>query len=219
MTILDHAPVAAKAAAEVNGETYSRLINLSGRRRFTSQRVVLFAVLAAQGRQGALTASQEALNVFAAAHRALTEGGDGLPGLFCTELREAHLRGAGDQIDSFIAVARETHDALESRQRVVTELLPRLIEMSTPLLAVLNALTQTYEDLGRRFARQERARMVALLEDMQRIAKQARIVSFNARVVAARSAEAGREFAVVASELLRITTQMDELAREAAQAA
>src|SRR6185503_14737727 len=50
-----------KGMPQVSGEEFSTLINLSGRRRFTSQRVVLFAVLAAQGREGALAASEEAL--------------------------------------------------------------------------------------------------------------------------------------------------------------
>lgn len=40
------APAAPKSTA---GELYGKLINLSGRRRFTSQRVVLYAVLASQG--------------------------------------------------------------------------------------------------------------------------------------------------------------------------
>ncbi len=39
----------------------SHLINLSGRRRFTSQCLVLYAVLAHQGKAGALEISHEAL--------------------------------------------------------------------------------------------------------------------------------------------------------------
>src|SRR5438034_7920698 len=65
---------AAKAAPHVTGEVYGRLINLSGRRRFTSQRVALFAVLASQGRTEALQASRSALATFMEAHTALMEG-------------------------------------------------------------------------------------------------------------------------------------------------
>jgi methyl-accepting chemotaxis protein len=51
--------------------------------------------------------------------------------------------------------------------------------------------------------------------DIQDIAKEARIVSFNARVMAARAGDAGKEFAVVASVLSGISEQIQALARSA----
>ena len=42
------------------GELFGKSINLSGRRRFTSQRVVLYALLASQGREGALATASPA---------------------------------------------------------------------------------------------------------------------------------------------------------------
>ena len=51
--------------------------------------------------------------------------------------------------------------------------------------------------------------------DIQSIAKQARIVSFNAQIIASRAQASGREFAVVAAELSDITGRIDELVREA----
>jgi hypothetical protein len=219
MTLLEREAIL--ATAEVSGEVYSRLINLSGRRRFTSQRVVLFAVLAAEGRDGALETSREALAVFMAANQALTQGGDGLPGLFCPELREAHhgAGGAGKAIDDFIALARRTHQALADATRIAGGRVTQLVDAATPLLAALNAVTQVYEDLGRRHARQQREHLASMMGEIQQIARQARIVSFNAQVVAARAAEGGREFAVVAGELMRITSHMDELVREAVRSA
>jgi hypothetical protein len=219
MTLLEREPVL--ATAEVGGEVYSRLINLSGRRRFTSQRVVLFAVLAAEGRDGALETSREALAVFLAANQALTQGGDGLPGLFCPELREVHhgADGAGKAIDDFIALARRTHQALADATRIAGRLVIQLVDAATPLLAALNTVTQVYEDLGRRHARRQREHLASVMGEIQQIARQARIVSFNAQVVAARAAEGGREFAVVAGELMRITSHMDELVREAVRSA
>lgn len=219
MTLLERATI--PATADVGGEVYSRLINLSGRRRFTSQRVVLFAVLAAEGRDGALETSREALAVFMAANQALTRGGDGLPGLFCPELRDAHhgTGGAGSAIDDFVILARRTHQALADTTRMAGGLVIQLVDAATPLLAALNALTQVYEDLGRRHARQQRERLAAVMGEIQQIARQARIVSFNAQVVAARAAEGGREFSVVAGELMRITSHIDELVHEAVRSA
>ena len=107
-----------KAMPEVSGEEFSTLINLSGRRRFTSQRVVLFAVLAAQGREGALAASEEALASFVAAHIVLVRGDTRCPGLFCEELHEAYYGAAGGDapIQAFIGLAQRAHGALQSRQ-------------------------------------------------------------------------------------------------------
>ena len=49
-------------------------------------------------------------------------------------------------------------------------------------------------------------------------AHQAHIVAFNAQIVAARPGASGREFSVVAGELSRITSKIDELVREALRA-
>ncbi|TMH02780.1 MAG: methyl-accepting chemotaxis protein [Betaproteobacteria bacterium] len=208
---------AAKAAPHVTGEVYGRLINLSGRRRFTSQRVVLFAVLASQGRTEALQASRSALATFMEAHTALMEGNADLPGIFCDELHEAYYGadGADITIRAFIAHAERTHHAIESRIRMAATLLDELIDSATPLLAALNSVTQVYEDLARRQAARARKQLVDMMGDIQSIAKQARIVSFNAQIIASRAQASGREFAVVAAELSDITGRIDELVREA----
>jgi methyl-accepting chemotaxis protein len=56
------------------------------------------------------------------------------------------------------------------------------------------------------------------MSEIESIAKQARIVLFNAQVVAARASTSGREFSVVTTELSHITAKIDELAREALRA-
>lgn len=73
-------------AKPLSGEVFGALINLSGRRRFTSQRLVLYAVLAAQGQEGAADTARDALKLFREAHHALLNGSDALPGIFCPEL-------------------------------------------------------------------------------------------------------------------------------------
>jgi len=213
-------PDARKAGAAPNqaaGEAYGRLINLSGRRRFTSQRVVLFAVLALQGREGALQVSRSALATFVEAHNALVDGGADLPGVFCDELHDAYYgdEGGDDAIRSFIAHAERTHHAIEARIRLAPSLVDELVDAATPLLAALNRITQVYEDLARRHAARARQQLADLMGDVQSIAKQARIVSFNAQIIASRAQASGREFSVVAEELSQITGRIDELVREA----
>jgi len=208
---------ATKASAGLSGEAFGTLINLSGRRRFTSQRVVLYALLAWQGRDGALETSKDALATFEAAHTALVGGNDQLPGAFCEELQEAYFGAlAGDKtIRDFIALAQRTQEAIQSRPRVAPALLDQLVDSATPLLAVLNRITQVYEDLATRQAGSARTQLASVMSDIETIAKQARIVSFNAQIVASRAGPTGREFAVVANELSQITGRIDELVHEA----
>jgi hypothetical protein len=56
-------PHSTKPGPELSGEVFATLINLSGRRRFTSQRVVLYAVLAGAKDPSAITAVQNSLNL------------------------------------------------------------------------------------------------------------------------------------------------------------
>ena len=209
-----------KAPSNLSGELFGTLVNLSGRRRFTSQRVVLFAVLASQGRDGALQVADDALAAFREAHSALVEGTDQVPGIFCDELQQAYFGPSqGDKvIRDFIGLARSTLDAVEACSRGAPSLLERLVESATPLLAVLNRITQVYDDLARRQATLARKQLTGVMSDIQSIAKQAHIVAFNAQIVAARPGASGREFSVVASELSRITGKIDELVREALRA-
>ena len=202
---------------KLSGEVYGTLINLSGRRRFTSQRVVLYALLASHGREAALQMARDALTTFEEAHAVLVDGTEQLPGVFCKELRDAYFGApTGDRtIRDFSALAHRTLEAIQSRARRAPALLDQLVDAATPLLAVLNQITQVYEDLAKRQASGVRKQLVGVMSDIESIAKQARIVSFNAQIVAARAGPSGREFAVVAGELSQITGKIDELVREA----
>jgi hypothetical protein len=211
--------------ARLSGEVFGRLINLSGRRRFTSQRLVLYALLAVQGREGALQVSREALAAFCEAHLQLINGqGAALPGVFCDELRQAYFgsgaAGGGDAtIQAFIVLAKRVHEAIDAGSAGAPALLDQLVERGTPLLAVLNQITQVYEDLARRQAAQARKQLVDVMGEIEAISMQARIVAFNAQVVAAHAGKAGNEFSVVAGELSRITGRIDELVRDALRGA
>lgn len=202
---------------KIDGNTFGKLINLSGRRRFTSQRLILFAVLAAEGHDGALNTSREALLLFRQAHASLVSGGQGLPGLFCEELENAYFGAdqADRKIREFIDLAERTLDAVEKGRRAVPALLNELIQHSTPMLAVLNQLTQVYEELANGHAQQVKKQLNSIMTDIESIARQARMVSFNAQIVAARAGDAGREFSVVAKVLTDITNRIDELVHQA----
>jgi hypothetical protein len=206
-----------KEAPQLSGEVFGALINLSGRRRFTSQRLVLYAVLAGQGQEGAAGVAREALKLFRDAHQVLVDGSDTLPGIFCPALEEAYFgRTGGDrQIRDFIDLAERTLDAAENGYRSTQGLLDELVASTTPLLALLNQVTAIYEEQSKRHALKMKNQLRAVITDIETIAKQARMVSFNARVVAARAGPAGKEFAVVAGVMSNITIEIDDMVKTA----
>ena len=221
--MLDQAMTKAGAGDEafnqekLSGDVFGALINLSGRRRFTSQRVVLYAVLASMGHEGAVATARETLALFRDAHTTLIEGKGNLPGIFCEPLRVAYFGTLqGDRvIRDFIELAHSTLDAIVANAKGAPSLLEELIGKATPLLSVLNGLTLVYEEQSKRHAMQQKKQMHDLMGDIKTIARQARMVAFNAQVVAARAGEAGKEFAVVAGVMTGITGEIDDLVQEA----
>lgn len=216
-SVRDHAVVPAKLSGDVLGA----MINLSGRRRFTSQRVVLYVVLASLGHDGAIETARQTLALFCDAHTTLVQGKGGMPGIFCEQVRDAYygqLRGS-QVIGEFIALASDAIDAVATEARHAPGKLDELVRSATPLLAVLNALTLVYEEQSKRHAMAQRKHMNGMMGDIQAIAKQARFVAFNAQIAAARAGALGKEFAVMASEMTNITGEIDDLVRQAMQGA
>jgi hypothetical protein len=214
---IDHKTPAAGPEVQLSGDVFGALINLSGRRRFTSQRVVLYAVLASMGHEGAVATARDTLAQFRDAHVTLIEGKRGLPGVFCAQLRDAYFGTLqGDRIiRDFIGLAESTLDGIVTNARGTPGLLDELVSSATPLLSVLNGLTLVYEEQSKRHAIAQKRQLQEMMGDIKTIARQARMVAFNAQIVAARAGQAGREFAVVAGTMTTVTSEIDELVRAA----
>lgn len=209
------------AGKALSGEVFSALINLSGRRRFTSQRIVLYAVLASQGHEGGEATAREALALFRGAHKSLLIEADGLPGVFCPELRDAYFgKLDGDKkIVAFADLGEQALKAIAQESAQAAELLAELVDITTPTLAILNQITGIYEEQAKQNARLMRKQLRGVITDIDTINRQARMVSFNARIVAARAGAAGKEFSVVAGVLSNITGEIDEMVSAALAAA
>lgn len=199
----------------VTSEVFGALINLAGRQRMLSQRIVLNAMLSTMGNETALETAREALALFRTSHAALVHGNSELPGVFFENLRLVYFGEVeGDRkILEFINLVEQALSACEFGYRTAPDLLSELGQQATPIVTLLNRITVVYEGESKQYAQIQRKQHHELMGSIQNIAKQARIVSVNAQIVAARAGEVGREFAVVAGELTNITAKIDDLVR------
>lgn len=200
-----------KASRVVSSDAFGALINLAGRQRMLSQRIILHAILASQEHEGTWNTAVAALSLFRETHLTLIQGKDGLPGVFFEDLRLAYFGPAqGDQkIREFISLAERVLNGTQGRQ--AAGLLAELISSATPMIELLNGITLVYEKESQLRAQTLKKQLHGMMSDVKTIAKQARMVSFNAQIIAARAGSAGREFSVVAGVLTSITSEMDEL--------
>jgi hypothetical protein len=72
----------------ISNEVIGSLINLSGRQRMLSQRIILNTLLASQGQLAALEIADQALHLFEDTHTILVQGNSQYPGIFFEELQQ-----------------------------------------------------------------------------------------------------------------------------------
>lgn len=205
--------------APLSSEALSTLINLAGRQRMLSQRIVLQAMLACQGDTVARTLLADCLKLMRDSHHQLSQGTIDLPAPFTEGLKAAYFGvGQGHQrVTHFLDLAQRMLTCLGTKQLNAPPLedLAALVEMSGPILTLLHDITQQYEAEARSLASKEQHARVSLIEDIQRVAREAKIVAFNAIVAAKRAGPLGQEFGVVAERMGAVTSEVDRLALQA----
>jgi len=210
-------PTALTPSSAVRPMPEMSTVNLSARQRMLSQRMVLQAVLAAQGREGMLDAARQSLKLFQDSHKTLLATVTLMDGASAQRLKEVYdgPRGVAHQIDAFIRLVTLTLDAIEQRPDHPSRTLAQLEQSVDPVLAALNSATTAFDSLSKSQSDVLIRELSTIVADIQTVAREAKVVSFNAQVLAARAGPHGREFSVVAHVLTDITQEIDGLSRKA----
>lgn len=201
----------------VSSSIISSLINLSGRQRMLSQRIILNVILASQGHPEASRIAEDSLNLFKETHAILVHGNQEFPGVFFDELKTVYFgpSESDKQIKLFISLAEKTLADCAKNSFQLKNHIAELGNIANPIVNSLSLVTQAFENESKRRAKIGLKQQRDLMTDIQRIAKEAGIVSLNAQVIAARAGESGREFSVVASVMTDITMKINRLVNEA----
>lgn len=193
------------------------LMNLAGRQRMLSQRIVLQTVLAVQGQPGQAQAARQTLQLFEASQARLVQTPQQLDAASAREVQAIYQgpQGVGAAIDAFARQAHATLDLADQGSARAADALATLVGATEGVLKALDAATTVFDQIQRRQSDAMMGELSGIVAAIQTVAREAKVVSFNAQVMAARAAAHGREFAVVANVLSGITAEIDRLSLQA----
>ncbi|MFN4351068.1 MAG: methyl-accepting chemotaxis protein [Hylemonella sp.] len=194
------------------------LVNLAARQRMLSQRMILQTLLAARGDAQKLEAAQRSLQIFTESQQHLLATPRQLEPASAQKIEATYhgVRGVGPVIDTFMQLMRRTLEQIERKAPGVAESLIELVGHTDRILEALNTATTAFDDITKAKSEAMMKELAGIVGDIQSVAKEAKVVSFNAQIMAARAGQHGREFAVVANVLSDITGEIDGLTRKAA---
>ena len=197
------------------------IVNLAARQRMLSQRMILQIVLAAQGDSNKLEAAKKTLDLFSKSQLQLLDTPKHLAPQDATKIVDVYhgKLKIGSLINDFIALVHSTLSLIEAEDAKASKHVAQLIGYTDQVLDALNIATTSFDNIQKSSSAAIAKELTGIVGDIQSVAKEAKIVSFNAQVMAARAGVHGREFAVVANVLSGITGEIDQLTRKAAELA
>jgi uncharacterized protein YoxC len=193
------------------------VINLAARQRMLSQRMILQTVLAANGHSAQLDAAENTFQLFCDSQTSLRAAVGGFDEPSARQLRETYEgpRGVGKVIEQFMQHMRDALHCIAHNSTRTQAAMDRLVASTDPVLEALNTVTLAFDNIFKGKSDLLLKELTGIVSDIQTVAREAKVVSFNAQVMAARAGQHGREFAVVANVLSGITNEIDGLSRKA----
>lgn len=209
-------PAAVAAAPAANGAAPLSDLNLAARQRMLSQRVVMQTLLAAAGDTRQLDAARKTFQLFCDSEAKLLATLTHYDEASARQLRAVYEgpQGIGVTIETFMDRMRRALETI-GRSGNVQTLLADIVDSTDVVLGALNQATSTFDAISKAKADHLFKELSGIVSDIHTIAREAKIVSFNAQVIAARAGDQGREFAVVANVLSGISTEIDGLTQKA----
>ena len=192
-------------------------LNLAARQRMLSQRMVMQTLLAAGGDAHQLSAARTTFQLFRDSHVRLLGTVSHYDAPSAAKLHAVYEgpHGVNVTIQAFIAQMSEALDLITQRSPQTQAVLESIVESTDAVLEALNAATNAFDAVAKAKADLLFKELTGIVSDIHTIAREAKVVSFNAQVMAARAGQQGREFAVVANVLSGISTEIDGLSRKA----
>ncbi|MEZ4744174.1 MAG: type IV pili methyl-accepting chemotaxis transducer N-terminal domain-containing protein [Bdellovibrionota bacterium] len=209
--------------SSVTSEQLSTLINISGRQRMLCQRIAFLILDSVFSNDSSLLEElDKAIVLFSDTHKLLVEGSEEkkLPGLFSELLKQIFLgskKDANNLVLRFIEQAQEICDDLKIGKEVEKSRLLVLLENSRkPMLSLLNDITNAYQQESELFAERQRQevekkrdQVKSMLKNIQLVAREAKIISFNTHVIASRLGPSGREVNAVGKAMETLNSEIN----------
>ncbi len=117
-------------------------------------------------------------------------------------------------VDQFIRSAQAALELAQSNSPDTDFAVNRLVSQIDGVLEALNLATSAFDRISTDKEVAIMKELKGIVSDIQSVAREAKVVSFNAQVIAARAGSVGREFAVVANTLVSISGVVDTLAKK-----
>lgn len=205
----------APVPAHINGLS---LVNLAARQRMLSQRVILQTLLAGRGDTHKLDAARRSLQIFSESQQHLLLTAGQLEAAAARKIAATYRGpgGVGPVIEGFMRLVQDTLEQIARQDRRLDQSLIELVGHTDRILEALNTATTAFDEVITAKSTAMMKELAGIVGDIQSVAKEAKVVSFNAQIMAARAGVHGREFAVVANVLSDITGEIDGLTRKAA---
>ena len=193
------------------------LVNLAARQRMLSQRMVLQTVLATGGSASHLQAARKTLAMFTESQATLLDTPRLLDETSARAVRDAYTgpRGVAAAINAFARQVETTLALAEEASPRAEAALAQLVAGTDGVLEALNTATTAFDSAAKARSDSMMKELSSIVASIQTVAREAKVVSFNAQVMAARAGQHGREFAVVANVLSGITSEIDSLSLQA----